>query len=222
MPELPLFPLNTVLFPGMVLPLHIFEPRYRQMIGQCLEKDSPFGVVLIKAGDEIAGLVLPHEVGTTAHIIESEKEPDGRMNIITLGRQRFRLRRIIQYEPYLIGDVEFYPFQGGNALDLRERARRLRGLLLVYIHLLSETMGVSLSLQALPTSPTTLAVLAAIILQIPLEEKQKLLETPFYEELFIREEYLVRREQMILAHMMKTAPKDEPELPLYHPRVYRN
>ena len=114
------------------------------------------------------------------------------------------------------------PTRTGNALELRTRAKRLRGLLLVYIHLLSETMGVSLSLQSLPTSPTTLAVLAAIILQISLEEKQKLLETPFYEELFIREEYLVRREQMILAYMMKTAPKDEPESPLYHPRVYRN
>jgi len=66
--ELPLFPLNTVLFPGATLPLHVFEERYKQMINQCLESRSPFGVLLIRSGNEVGTPTEPFEVGTTASI----------------------------------------------------------------------------------------------------------------------------------------------------------
>ena len=69
--ELPLFPLNTVLFPGQVLPLHIFEERYRLMIRRCLAEDAPFGVALIQTGAEVGAAAEPHTVGTVARIIES-------------------------------------------------------------------------------------------------------------------------------------------------------
>src|SRR5205814_5524803 len=84
-----LFPLNTVLFPGMPLPLHIFEERYKLMIGRCLEEERPFGVVLIQSGPEVGGTAVPHRVGTTAHIAAVRRLDDGRMNLIAIGQERF-------------------------------------------------------------------------------------------------------------------------------------
>ena len=69
MTELPLFPLNVVLFPGMVLPLHIFEPRYREMVNYCLDEKKPFGVVLLREGEERGGPAIPYQVGTAARIM---------------------------------------------------------------------------------------------------------------------------------------------------------
>ena len=90
--DLPLFPLNTVLFPGMPLSLHIFEDRYKRMIGECIDSGNPFGVVLIKRGQEANGpLAEPHEIGCTARIIEVEPLSEGRMNIVVLGQKRFRI-----------------------------------------------------------------------------------------------------------------------------------
>lgn len=104
--ELPLFPLNTVLFPSLPLPLHIFEERYKLMIGTCAVTDKRFGVCLIKEGVEVGGPAEPYEIGTVARIAEIERMPDGRMNLMTFGVTRFRILDIVQREPYLIGRVE--------------------------------------------------------------------------------------------------------------------
>src|SRR3990172_1239116 len=104
--ELPLFPLNAVLFPGATLPLHIFEERYKQMIRHCLEEKTPFGVMLIRKGNEVGEPAEPFAVGTTAHIARAEHLQEGRMNLICLGGQRFRLLKTLRSEPYLVGEVE--------------------------------------------------------------------------------------------------------------------
>ena len=70
--QLPLFPLNLVLFPGMDLPLHIFEERYKSMIGDCLNQNLPFGVVLIKEGLEVGTPAEPERIGTSARILHAE------------------------------------------------------------------------------------------------------------------------------------------------------
>ena len=103
--DLRLFPLNSVLFPGMRMPLHIFEERYRIMIRECIEEDAPFGVLLIKAGAEVGSGAVPHEVGTVARIIQVEYLEDGRMNIFTMGDERFRIVAINTTQPYLRGEV---------------------------------------------------------------------------------------------------------------------
>jgi len=96
---LPLFPLDVVLFPGTPLPLHIFEPRYKEMIGECLAQHRPFGVV--RAVEQ--GLA---EIGCTAEIITVVKEyPDGRLDLVTEGRQRFELLRVNQERPFLQAEV---------------------------------------------------------------------------------------------------------------------
>ena len=104
--ELPLFPLNTVLFPGMPINLHIFEPRYKLMIEQCIQNDEPFGVVLIHKGTEASGpLAEPHPIGCTAQITQVERLDDGRMNILAVGGERFQIRSLNLFEPYLVGTV---------------------------------------------------------------------------------------------------------------------
>ena len=90
--RLRLFPLNTVLFPGAILNLHVFEPRYHQMISECLDSNEAFGVVLIREGAEAGDAdVMPHEVGTTAEICDVTPLPAGRFYVSTTGRRRFRI-----------------------------------------------------------------------------------------------------------------------------------
>lgn len=113
--ELPLFPLNQVLYPGMFLPLHIFEERYQKMIGACLENKTPFGVMLIKEGQEVGGTAVPVRVGTTARILDTQPMEAGRMNILTRGEQRFELLDILEGSPYLVGRVRTLPDDVGGA-----------------------------------------------------------------------------------------------------------
>lgn len=103
--DLPLFPLNVVLFPSMVLPLRIFEERYLKMIGKCLDEKSPFGVVLIKEGNEVGGPAVPVRVGTTAKILETARTDGGQLNILTRGDKRFEIESVVQTLPYLVGRV---------------------------------------------------------------------------------------------------------------------
>ena len=95
------------IFPGMELPLHIFEERYKDMIGECLEQDVPFGVVLIKEGLEVGAPADPERIGTSTRILRSEILDQGRMNIVTKGERRFEIEEIIQRVPYVVGRVRF-------------------------------------------------------------------------------------------------------------------
>ena len=105
--QLRLFPLNSVLFPGAVLNLHIFEPRYKQMITECLESGEGFGVALIADGSEAGDPnVQPHEIGSVAEIVDVQPLPFGRYYISTVGRDRFRINEVISREPYIVADVE--------------------------------------------------------------------------------------------------------------------
>src|SRR5712691_9382458 len=109
---LPLFPLEqVVLFPGMSLPMHIFEERYKVMIGACQVTDQLFGVLLIKSGSEVGAPAQPERVGCTARMLRIDRLPDGRMTILTIGETRFRLLGPARVMPegYLVGDVRHLP-----------------------------------------------------------------------------------------------------------------
>lgn len=113
---LPLFPLGTVLLPGASLPLHIFEPRYRQLTVDLVTgavPDRRFGVVAIRPGHDLDGTVELHglhDVGCSAVLQEAKRLPDGRFDIITCGERRFRILDVDATEaPYLVGTVEFIP-----------------------------------------------------------------------------------------------------------------
>lgn len=113
--ELPLFPLNNVvLFPGMRLPLHIFEERYKAMIGDCIERDTPFGVLLIREGQEVGEPAEPFQIGTTARVVQVSRLQEGRLNIMTRGERRFEVVEITQQVPHLVGLVKYLEDQTGD------------------------------------------------------------------------------------------------------------
>jgi Lon protease-like protein len=105
--RLPLFPLQAVLFPESTLPLHIFEPRYREMIGRCLEHDESFGICLILEGEEVGMATIPHRIGTEARIIASQRYRDGRYDIVVEGHRRFEILSLDRARPYLRASVRF-------------------------------------------------------------------------------------------------------------------
>ena len=114
--SLPLFPLNVVLFPGMALPLHIFEERYKAMIGDCIDNEAVFGIVLIREGQEAGEPADPFKIGTTARIVRVERLAEGRMNILTRGEQRFETAGITHHLPHIVGDVRYLEEDPGENL----------------------------------------------------------------------------------------------------------
>jgi len=133
--ELPLFPLNSVLFPGATLPLHIFEERYKLMVGRCLQSGSPFGVLLIRSGNEVGEAAEPFEVGTTARIARVQHLDEGRMNLVCLGEQRFRLLKTLRDTPYLVGEVEPLDSTDAEGEDVAELAETVGALFAEYYRL---------------------------------------------------------------------------------------
>jgi|SRR5579862_5666573 len=114
---LPLFPLNTVLFPGGPLSLRIFEPRYLDMVRRCLKELSPFGVVLILAGAEAGEITAVADVGTSARLVDFDTLPDGLLGVTCVGERRFRLQRRWQQEDGLnLADIDYLPTDAPHAL----------------------------------------------------------------------------------------------------------
>ncbi len=114
-----MFPLGTVLFPHMVLPLHVFEPRYRSMLEDVLAGDREFGVVLISRGHEVGGGDVRTDVGTIARIVRAEQLDDERWMVIAVGTQRIRVERWLPDDPYPRAEVEELPEAHGDS-DARE------------------------------------------------------------------------------------------------------
>jgi Lon protease-like protein len=105
----PMFPLGTVLLPHMVLPLHVFEPRYRQMVADVLAGDGEFGVVLIERGSEVGGGDVRTDVGTAARVVRAEELPDGRYGLAAVGVRRIRVERWLPDDPYPRAEVVDWP-----------------------------------------------------------------------------------------------------------------
>jgi Lon protease-like protein len=117
--ELPLFPLNTVLFPEGLLPLRIFETRYVDMVGRCMRQGIPFGVVPIRSGAEAGGVVETAELGTTARIVDFSKLPDGLLGITCKGERKFRVLKLWQQPDGLnVGDIEYLPAEAAVELPV--------------------------------------------------------------------------------------------------------
>jgi Lon protease-like protein len=135
---IPLFPLRSVLCPGVALPLHIFEDRYRLMISRCLQRGEPFGVVLIREGREVGPLSGSiAAIGTTAAIRQAGRYPDGRYEILTVGQQRFHLESVdADSEPYLVGHVSFLEEPIGPEQEARQQAEQVGQRFLQYLQLL--------------------------------------------------------------------------------------
>jgi len=141
--ELPLFPLHTVLCPGIALPLHIFEPRYRLLIERCVARSAPFGIVLIRQGREVGSdEVAIAGVGTMAEIREATKLPDGRYDILVVGSGRFTVDKVDSAsEPYLIAQVTTLVDEVGDATAATALAARTMRRFVAYLQLLQPMEG---------------------------------------------------------------------------------
>jgi hypothetical protein len=141
--ELPLFPLNSVLCPGIALPLHIFEARYRAMVRHCLETTSPFGVVLIREGRETgAGVISFTGVGTIAEIRDAGTYEDGRYDLLVVGTRRFEIRRVLSGKhPYLVAEVDLLDESLGDEETAHRLAMRATRRFVSYLELLQPRSG---------------------------------------------------------------------------------
>jgi Lon protease-like protein len=141
--EIPLFPLHTVLCPGIALPLHIFEPRYRLMIERCVRLDQPFGIVLIREGREVGGdTVAIAGVGTLAEIRQVTKLPDGRYDLLVVGSQRFAIEEVDpEREPWIMATVTPLDDDLGDPDRATRLASRTMRRFVDYLHLLQPVDG---------------------------------------------------------------------------------
>jgi Lon protease-like protein len=174
--RLRLFPLNAVLFPGAVLNMHVFEPRYKQMIGECLQSGENFGVVLIRDGAETGDPgVEPHQVGSVAQIIEATQLPLGRYYISTVGRERFRIRHVVSREPFLTVEVDLFDEDQHIDSELTVLRDDVHDAFLEYLELIAQFSGEQSGVD-LPPEANTLSFVVGDALQVADAIKQRLLE----------------------------------------------
>ena len=191
--RLPLFPLNVVMFPNTSIPLQIFEDRYKQMLRDCLDGDSRFGVTLIKEGVEVGEPATPHSVGTVADIVHVNRVSDDRFFISIFGRERFEIVAISQQRPYLAADVRLLADDEEVDVPPTEMAQ-IRKAATEHARLRYGLSGGWVRESELPAEPLDLSYFIGGMLQVSLEEKQALLAETSTSRRLETELDLLRRE----------------------------
>ena len=201
---MPMFPLGTVLYPGVVLPLHIFEERYRRLVRDLLDQpEGPrrFGVVAIKEGREVGrdGVTALHEIGCTAELRRVEAYDDGRFDIIAVGVSRFRVVRVDASQP-MVGEVELLPdVSTDEAITLSARAVRMFGS---YRAALLTAQGLLVDEPPeLPDDPVELSYVIAASMLVDMSDKQELLATSTVDERLALEVAILRRESALVSQL---------------------
>jgi len=209
---LPLFPLGTVLFPGLLLPLHIFEERYRQLVRDLQAGPEPrrFGVVAIRQGREtgVDGIQALYETGCTATLRQVKELEDGRYDIVTVGTDRFRLTGQDDSKPYLQGTVDVLPEEIGGRAGAAEAARVVRDAFRAYLSALAERGVTQISAPELPDDPVTLSYLVGASMIIDLSDRQTLLAEPDALHRLAAERSLLSRELTMLRTLTATPAPD--------------
>ncbi len=197
----------------MPLHLHIFEERYKRMLNRCIQERRPFGVVLIRRGQEALGdLAEPYPVGCTAQLLHVQRLEQGRMNLAAVGQERFRVYSLDRVsEPYLVGQVELTPLPMRVFPSLAQDGERLRRQVERYIQLLLSMNGAqdgmairgeTFALHEFPQHPVELAYAAAGMLQIASSQKQALLEQDDPGALLAEMQMIYARELALLKAML--------------------
>ncbi|HEX5596630.1 MAG TPA: LON peptidase substrate-binding domain-containing protein [Micromonosporaceae bacterium] len=209
--RLPLFPLGTVLFPGLVLPLHIFEERYRTLVRHLMELPEPareFGVVAIRRGwevqsasgatgeDSVAGMIL-HEVGCTARLQQVTELPDGRFDLRVVGGRRFRSVGVDRSLAYLTAEVEWLPEPNEPDSVAQLLAPRVLALFRRYLELIRSGPAT----EPLPEDPTVLSYAVAAATALSIDDRQSLLVAPDTASRLRAELRLLSREAVLLRQL---------------------
>jgi Lon protease-like protein len=206
--ETPLFPLKVVLVPGMALPLHIFEPRYRQMTCECLDSNTQVGVVLALPGGG-PGDERPAHVGTLARIVDYERLPDGRYNLLAMGTQRFEIVELRHDRPYLSALIRLLPDRDEPG-DVESLAEEARVTLEEYLRHVLEVIGSEHLDIGVPDDPVDLSYIIIMCLGRDDGEKQRMFEeTSIARRLELGIEYL-RADIKELSQQMERLPHGPP------------
>jgi hypothetical protein len=217
---LPLFPLSTVLFPGMRLPLHVFEERYRLMVAHLREQPQPgrFGVIAIRQGREVGaeGVTALHDVGCVATVRTITPHADGRFDLATVGTERFRLLRVDDELPYFRGEIEPLADESGaggegaedgDAGALAFAVSRAQTGFRAYLNALADRGGGVISVAELPDEAVLLSYVIGAAMIIDLRERQSLLAAPTGVDRLRQERSLLARETaMLRATTSRPAP----------------
>jgi len=199
---LPLFPLGAVLYPGMLLPLHIFEERYRKLVRDLLDGPEPrrFGVIAIRKGREtgVEGVQSLYEIGCTATLRRVEEHEDGRFNLVTVGTQRFRLLALDQTLPYLQGEIEMLAEEVVDQAAAAPAVRAVQVAFRGYLDALTEWGGASVKVENLPAEPVLLSFIVAAAMVIDLPDRQALLDEPDALRRLAAERAMLSRETAML------------------------
>ena len=209
---MPLFPLGTVLYPGLVLPLHIFEERYRQLVRDLLARPEPrcFGVVAIRKGREtgIDGVAALHQIGCTATLHEVTPFEDGRYQLVTVGTQRFRLLALDQSLPYLQGEIDLLAEETGDEAAAALAARAVQQAFGEYLAVLAAHQGTQLTVPELAGEPVLLSYLVAATMIVDLTARQLLLAEPDAAARLAAERVMLTRETAMLRTLTSTPAPD--------------
>jgi len=210
---LPLFPLGAVLYPGMVLPLHIFEERYRQLVRDLLERPQPrqFGVIAIRKGREtgIDGVHSLYRTGCTAAVRRVDRFEDGRFNLVTVGARRFRLLALDDSQPYLQGEIELLDDDAVDQATAAPWVRAVQAAFLAYLDALTKQGVATVRIDDLPAEPVLLSFVVAAAMVIDLPERQSLLDEPDTVRRLNAERSLLAQETAVLR---ATASRPAPDL----------
>lgn len=196
--QIPLFPLNVVLFPGARIPLRIFEERYKRLYEDSLKGGAAFGIVLIKEGQEVGGPATPFDVGTLAEIEAVDHHKDN-LFVLCRGTRRFRIRELKHDKPYLVGTVELLEEPASTPQE-EQAARELSGLFEEYLGQMRDAARALWGgeLQTPRTRPgpgaREIAYGVAFTLAMDPAEKQSLLEEEGLQSLIERLHELLQRE----------------------------
>ncbi len=199
---LPLFPLGTVLYPGLLLPLHIFEERYLRLVRDLQAGPHPqrFGVIAIRKGREtgVDGISALYEIGCTATLRQVTELPDGRFDLMTVGTQRFRLAELDQSQPYLQAQVDLLPEDSGDEAAAAGAAQAVQAAFRGYLDVLAARGAAEVSVNDLPDEPVLLSYLVASSMLIDLSDRQVLLAEPDAVRRLTAERALLSRETAML------------------------
>lgn len=199
---IPLFPLGMVLTPGLLLPLNVFEERYRELVRDLLAlpegEPARFGVIGIRHGREVGAdnAEALYDVGTTATVQRATEQPDGRYELVSVGTERFRLLALHHDRPYLRGDVELLAETLGDGAT--ERAPAVLAAYRTYLDVLGDTRGADIDLPELPLDPALLSWLIAATVLVDLPVRQRLLEEATVAGRLDAESALLRQETALL------------------------